>query len=179
MGIYTACDVILIGILTYLFIHKLYELLLMIYDEDNNHLFKEENKSFLNAMAKYSLITTIIGMSLIIQFICLFVIATHYVHAEEINVEYLQHCISTIAIMIDLCCLYLSGKVAKKIFDVVCKYPHQKCCLLLCTKIIRVRFDKETKVQMHRVVSSSPLSVTIESTQDTQDTQTTQTSTNQ
>eukprot|EP01083_Nonionella_stella_P042064 113806_1 len=167
--IYTAFDVMLIGILVYLFVRKLYNLLLMMNSvggggggsptsesansPGNFPIFIEENKLFLGAMAKYSLITTTIGMSLIIQFVCLFIVSTHYAHANEVNIEYLQHCISTISIMIDLFCVYLSCKLSKRIYDVLCKYPHQKCCLLLCQQIVCVRLENDSAVDISKTNS--------------------------
>merc|ERR1712045_301075 len=80
------------------------------------------------------------------RYICIFVIAAYYVHPNEINIEYLQDCTSTIAIMIDILCLYLSCRLSTRIYDVMCQCPHQKCCVLLCTQIVRVRFKNESEM---------------------------------
>ena len=153
--IFTSTDFVLIMLIAYLFISKLYVgiKLMNITDSSDNMLcnqsMMESNKAFLNAISKYSLLTTFISIMVMTQLVTLWIISIHYDHDDEVHVEYLQHCISTIVVSIDLVCLYLSCRLTKPLYAKICKYPH-KFCNKLCEKTILIkykRFKDEVKLR--------------------------------
>ena len=171
--IFTGLDFMLIMVIAFLFIAKLYAVMkLMNADSPDilyNNSMMNSNKNFLNAISKYSLLTTIISIIVIIQLLSLWLISVHYDHDDEVHVEYLQHCVSTVVIFIDLICLYLSCRLTKKLYDKLCKYPH-KCCNKLCEKTMLVNYtifnQKEIELKKMQTISSqsrtsSPTATTV------------------
>merc|ERR1711933_305137 len=85
---------------------------------------------------------------------CVILISVYYVDEEEVHVEYLQHCISTVIIFMDTMCLYFSCKVAKGPYSKICKYPH-RCYVKLCEVALGVGSDKDDleKIRLEKVAS--------------------------
>ena len=164
--LFTAADFALIMVIAYLFVSKLYSVMkLMNADSSHSNTLNDNqmgnDKTFLNAISKYSLLTVIISIVVIIQLISLWFISIYYDHDEE-HTEYLQHCVSTVVIFIDVICLYLSCRLTKSLYNKICKYPH-KCCNKLCKKaiLINYRLFNSDEIQMRKMqtANSSQLSV--------------------
>ena len=153
--IFVAADFATIMIITFLFLRNLYGILKRSNKRDKH------NFQFLAAISKYSLLATIISIAVIIQFIALYIISISYHHEDEVNIEYLQHCISTVIIFIDTTCLYLSCKLAVKLYQKTCKYPHL-CCTRLCQRWVKIKYGlggdsiKNVEFEMTGIPSQTP-----------------------
>ena len=166
MLIFIAADFTLIMVISYLFISKLYIIMKLhhkntdSFDDnlsENKQIIMKSNDNFLNAISKYSLLTTIISIVVFIQLFSLWFISVYYHNDNELHVEYLKHTISTLVIFIDIICLYLSCRLSKKLFDRACKHPH-KCCIKLCQKALWVNYkifnSKDIEMQSNSNASS-------------------------
>ena len=143
--VFVFADFLLILSIAFMFVRKLFNLMRTIKKTSMDDS-GENNEPLMNAIAKYSLLTTVISIVVILQFIALFLISVYYHDEEEVHVEYLQHCISTVIIFMDTMCLYFSCKVAKGPYSKICKYPHQ-CYVKLCQKYMGVE-DQNKKIDL-------------------------------